>query len=492
MTHLFKSEKVQYLCTCGSLKPLCRTFFCRHCLALKCGDCVFHEVDILYCSNCLENVPPGEARVKKNQCSECFECPVCDQLLLTRATNIQVPSTEDPSKLVPKKMFYLVCGFCRWTTREAGLPDQPSATGSWPDSDNANSARVAALLEHYRSLAQLDKFEKEQKRQLKRRSNYLSFTADKYSLSALAARKRSGLPFSGSLGMKKETPQIYKVESAVAFEETDDMLDPEIFTKVLNLSFVTTIDQRIRQSERQPVKSEDLIPIHKFLSVRRSQRCRFCEHNLSKPEYNPSSIKFKIHLGAFYHVPDVIIFRNSRDDMQLRLCNRSQYPTHVRLLSLDQFSSIAHSKIEELESSFGEAEKEKKSSSSMVGHELCESPATQAANFRSCLTNALKEKVNAFFQLPSEQILLPARDDLAEYELTAPQNLKDDPKAVLWRKGNKVVVSTPLTVLDDELEEKRAGFVFEFGAVRAGFETKEVQPQPTNVYIPVFISLGKI
>ncbi len=53
---------------------------------------------------------------------------MCDQLLLTRATNIQVPSTEDPSKLVPKKMFYLVCGFCRWTTREAGLPDQPSGS----------------------------------------------------------------------------------------------------------------------------------------------------------------------------------------------------------------------------------------------------------------------------------------------------------------------------------------------------------------------------
>lgn len=36
--------------------------------------------------------------------------------------------------------------------------------------------------------------------------------------------------------MKKETPQIYKVEAAVAYEETDDELDPEIFTKVLNLS----------------------------------------------------------------------------------------------------------------------------------------------------------------------------------------------------------------------------------------------------------------
>lgn len=115
--------------------------------------------------------------------------------------------------------------------------------------------------------------------------------------------------------------------------------------------------------------------------------------------------------------------------MQLRLCNRSQYPTQVRLLTLEQFASVAQIKIEELERSIGEAEKEKKSTvSSMVGHELCESPAVQATNFRNCLTNALKEKVNAQFQLPSESILLPARDDLAEYELTAPQNLKDDPK----------------------------------------------------------------
>lgn len=51
------------------------------------------------------------------------------------------------------------------------------ATGSWPDLENVNSARISSLIEHYRSLAQLDKFEKEQKRQLKRRSNYLSFTA---------------------------------------------------------------------------------------------------------------------------------------------------------------------------------------------------------------------------------------------------------------------------------------------------------------------------
>lgn len=55
-------------------------------------------------------------------------------------------------------------------------------------------------------------------------------------MSALAARKRSGLPFSGTLGLKKETPQIYKVEPAIALEEPDDELDPEVFTETLVLS----------------------------------------------------------------------------------------------------------------------------------------------------------------------------------------------------------------------------------------------------------------
>ena len=111
--------------------------------------------------------------------------------------------------------------------------------------------------------------------------------------------------------------------------------------------------------------------------------------------------------------------------MQLRLCNRSQYPTHVRLLSLDQFVSIANVNIEKLEST---SETEQTTSSSLVGHELCESPATLAANLKSTVANVLKEVVSASFQLPAEPILLPARDDLAEYELAAPQSLKDDPK----------------------------------------------------------------
>ena len=34
-------------------------------------------------------------------------------------------------------------------------------------------------------------------------------------------------------------------------------------------------------------------------------RCRHCEHNVIKPEYNPSSIKYRIQLFASYHVPEI-------------------------------------------------------------------------------------------------------------------------------------------------------------------------------------------
>ena len=44
------------------------------------------------------------------------------------------------------------------------------------------------------------------------------------------------------------------------------------------------------------------------MGSKRSIRCKKCEHNLLKPEYSPTSIKFKIHLCASSFIPDVRIF----------------------------------------------------------------------------------------------------------------------------------------------------------------------------------------
>ena len=120
-------NRVRYLCSCGLAQPLCKLYFCRHCLDLRCGFCVSHEVDSHYCPNCLENMPSAEARLKKNRCANCFDCPSCGHTLSTRATSMQLQApTEDGTnvKIVTKKLYYLVCAFCRWTSRDAGLQDQ--------------------------------------------------------------------------------------------------------------------------------------------------------------------------------------------------------------------------------------------------------------------------------------------------------------------------------------------------------------------------------
>ena len=43
------------------------------------------------------------------------------------------PSPDDPSKMIAKKVYYLACAFCRWTSRDIGLPDQSVASGGWPE-----------------------------------------------------------------------------------------------------------------------------------------------------------------------------------------------------------------------------------------------------------------------------------------------------------------------------------------------------------------------
>ena len=119
----------------------------------------------------------------------------------------------------------------------------------------------------------------------------------------------------------------------------------EIFTKMPDLCSTTRLEQRLMQIDTQPHMTKDVYPRHKHLVVKRSQRCRICEHNLSKPEYNPSSIKFKIQLAAFYHVPEVIIHKLSDiplkagevTEFKLKVTNPGQHPTYVEFLDLEEY-----------------------------------------------------------------------------------------------------------------------------------------------------------
>ena len=44
MAYLFDVGRVLYQCSCESRFPLCRLYFCRYCITLRCANCTQHEV----------------------------------------------------------------------------------------------------------------------------------------------------------------------------------------------------------------------------------------------------------------------------------------------------------------------------------------------------------------------------------------------------------------------------------------------------------------
>ncbi|KJH39900.1 hypothetical protein DICVIV_14198 [Dictyocaulus viviparus] len=140
MASIFQMERVLYQCGCDDWWPLCKLYFCRHCSALRCTSCSLNEIDSTFCPNCLENIPAGEARVKKNRCVNCNQCPICCEFNIY--FNNFPPSCKMHVMIIyciamvlttraVGELCHLMCSTCRWSTRDSDTPDQPSSI-NWP------------------------------------------------------------------------------------------------------------------------------------------------------------------------------------------------------------------------------------------------------------------------------------------------------------------------------------------------------------------------
>lgn len=89
-----------------------------------------------------------------------------------RATTIQVPSEDEPEKLIAKKLYYLACGFCRWTSRDAGLPDSQNTSGPWAEPENPMAQQITDISDYFRMLAVREKNSKDKK--FVQKSKYLA------------------------------------------------------------------------------------------------------------------------------------------------------------------------------------------------------------------------------------------------------------------------------------------------------------------------------
>jgi dynactin 4 len=224
----------------------------------------------------------------------------------TSVSGLQTPS---------KKVYYLACSVCRWSTRDIRLVDQPTLN-SWRTQDNPHETRFTELLQHYKQIATREKQERDRTRYTKvKLRNPMIGTAsrsstDKYGL--MAPLTRRGIRTSGIL----KTPSVSDTPVATTNPgpkpaETLADIEPLDETFFLNQSFdfhrLTTIEQRLKSVESQPMTTDRLYPLAKHFTSKQSKRCKECDHNVLKPEPSPKLIKFKLHQMALFFIPEVNI-----------------------------------------------------------------------------------------------------------------------------------------------------------------------------------------
>ncbi|XP_065062648.1 dynactin subunit 4-like [Rhopilema esculentum] len=456
-------EEILYQCSCKTLKPISRLYFCRHCSKLRCPECVSHEVDSYYCPNCLENMPSAEAKLKKNRCGNCFDCPSCSNTLVIRATAINVPSsplgsaTESGKSPATKKMHYLFCSFCRWTSRDAGLEDQPTASGGWPELEHPNAKHISALTEYYKHVAHQEKLEREKKKLTKRRT-YLHLM-DRYGLALSLGKKKPGSPSSALasaiLGKSKVSEvALPKLDEPVS--EVEELPD-EYYTKQIIIEEVPSIQQRLAHPVKQPSECRDFYPRHKQMLVRRSMRCKECEHNLSKPEFNPSSVKFKIQLGAMNYTPQLKIAKvpllrpNKEEQIVLTITNPTDSVMHVNFRQ-----------VEEGDEDF--------------------------------------EQRTAEIHLPKVPVPIAAKDASTEFDEfdVSTDYFEDDPKVIQSRQANKVWFYARVKPLNSPSEGTKCIFKmsFEYKVITASIprpsetEKKPVKSGETTIGLQILVHLN--
>uniref|UniRef100_A0A8C2J5P6 Dynactin subunit 4 n=1 Tax=Cyprinus carpio TaxID=7962 RepID=A0A8C2J5P6_CYPCA len=403
MATLLQPEKVLYLVR-GEKKirvPLSQLYFCRYCSELRSLECVSHEVDSHFCPSCLENMPSAEAKLKKNRCANCFDCPCCMHTLSTRATNIPAPLPDDPTKTTMKKAYYLACGFCRWTSRDVGMADKSVASGGWQEPENPHTQRINKLIEYYQQLAQREKLERDRKKLARRRPFMPQAFSEKYGLGTRLQRQRSGAPISALYGLSLKEGEDQKeitIEPAQALDEVEP-LPEDYYTRPVNLPEVTTLRQRLLQPDFQPAGASQLHPRHKHLLMKRSLRCRVCKY---------------IHSFSLQ--------RNVNENNQPTICvllYRSYIP-EVRIMSIPNLRHMKESQV--LLTLTNPVE-----NITHVSLYTCEEEDPDDINS------------TAKVLVPSKELVLSGKDAAAEYdELAEPQGFQDDPDVVAFRKSNKI------------------------------------------------------
>ncbi|KAH7696606.1 dynactin 4 [Aphelenchoides avenae] len=277
-------------------------------MAARCSLCTNEEIDILYCPNCLENIPPSDARQRKNCCKDCNQCPLCGSFLVSRGTN---------------DLYHLQCNTCKWTSQDASIPDQKGGSAAaWPEHANPLEEKLNDVVAQMKKLDEYDKLIEPRTYTKKRVSNLGTLSNDKYGLQNMYNLRRKTL--------FAERPASTEHSFAPTTEVPE--LDEKIFTESVDVGKIPTLDQIIRQ----PLCGNGpLYPLKLRITARRMIRCAESDQQLYRGEYSPSIVKARFQAPACDYLPDVRISRDIQltpdqwSSIFLTISNFTQSPMEV-------------------------------------------------------------------------------------------------------------------------------------------------------------------
>ncbi|KAL4810506.1 dynactin Arp1 p62 subunit RO2 [Aspergillus unguis] len=336
-----------------SLYPPEQLLYCEDCHQIKCPRCITEEILCWYCPSCLFETPSSLVRNEGNRCGRnCFNCPSCMAPLSVTAIEND-PSREQAGPYV------LSCSFCMWTTLDIGIKfdkptnirtqltkmtteQSPASTGAAPRSRTSRSfGDLKSPLSMYSSIDdQLppvgDKGE-EQLTDSGPRTRDGRFAALKaFYKDQLTATTSTGVDpgeFAGQFSSPNTLQRIMSIytqsrfstlygnnkksrakppvmREALTSAEGLSIPNPDSEAAIINRiasdecgwEGVASLEQRVLQSSNARFV-EDLLPLPTLLRTKRAKRCKLCKHILVKPEFKPSSVRYRIKLIAISYIP---------------------------------------------------------------------------------------------------------------------------------------------------------------------------------------------
>lgn len=400
------------------------------------------------------------------------------------------PSPKPSAMPTTKKMYYLSCLSCRWTTRDVGIPDQGVATGTWPDKECLYQVRFNTLMEYYQSLVLQEKQEKQEflRRKTPKQHKFPSLT-DRTGLTVSLIRRQIGWS-------DKSIPKTKPISIAAAEASAEvEALPEDIFTQPINLRNITTVAQRHSQPAEQPEAVSKLYPQRRSLWIKRSLRCRQCEHNLIKPEYHPTSIKYRIQLFASYHVPEVVMVRceqplqaGQANAIFLKFTNPTMYDMTISVLD------VAPQDAQISPDTFQQACRIKEEA-------ITSSPLLKTTGITLARQNSIREVKRDVREITNATIVplegpfvLNQRDDSKEFDEDV-QTPAEEPKFIVWRKANKVLIRLEFTPAAELRSGNTVtlGFYMQYTYVNTVSNTPDKKEPTTHaLYSRIFIEAGDI